>query len=882
MSRTRGRAVLTAALTLFLSLCVQAADEAPTPVGALGNGLTLIVRENHAAAVCSVRVYVKTGAMLEGKYLGAGISHVLEHVVSGGTTKWRTEKQYEQLVDRLGGNANAATSLAWTRYHIDTTAENVYTAIDILSEYMLGASISWLEWNREMGVINRELERALDDPDRVIHELAGRNMFKVHPSRHPVIGYKSVLNNISYQDVIDYYSQRYVPNNMVVAAVGDFDAGKVKAHIEKVFSRKDRRPVPVITLPEEPVQVAPRRVIREKEGVRGTRLRIDYRTVELTHPDLYPLDVISYILSQGQSSRLIRRLRDEKQLVHSIRTWSVTPSYGAGYFAVYAQLDARNLDAAETAIVEELERLGKELVSEEELQRAKIQKISDHAFGQQTVGAQADELAFNYLATFDPDFGRHYTDNIQKVTREQIRAVAGKYFKPEKLCLTALVPKGQVQVAEEPASAVETTQFRKVKLPNGVVLLLKRNGVAPIVTMQAYFAGGLRGETKETNGLSSLMAAMLRRGTKSRTAEEIAKAFDGMGGTLITNSGSNSFYVTADVLSQDVARAMEIFADVILNPTFPEDEFEKMKARRLFFIKRSQDDAMLEAMRFFRENLFLKSPYGMVPQGTLESVSSVKRDDLVAFHRRYVHPENMVFAIVGDMNPAEAEELVVKHFGGFRGHGSFLPPSPAVEPPLEESRTAVKVTQKQTAVVFVGTPGLKMADLEDRAVIAVIDAVMSGYGYPGGWLHTELRGQKLVYEVHGFSVPGVERGLLAIYARCQPGKVKQVADTIQRNVMRMAISGASEAEIELAKNLIVTSEELQRQTNGSQAVAAALGELYGIGYDYEAQFLQRVKKVTPKEVKDATRKYFKNYVGTVTTPDAGLAESIKPEPRVVR
>ena len=869
----------------FLFLCVAqpvAAEEPATPVTVLSNGLTVIVRENHAAPVCSVRVFVRTGSMLEGKYLGAGISHVCEHLVSGGTTKYRTEKQYEQLTDQLGGNTNAATSVYWTRYFIDTTAGNVFTAIDILSEYMFGAAITWLEYQREMGVINREIERSLDNPDRLIHELATQNLFKVHPSRHPVIGYTNIVNTIKRQDVVDFYKERYVPNNMIVVAVGDFDAEKVKAHIEKAFSKADQRPVPVITLPEEPEQVAPRRVIRDKEGIRGTRLRIDFRTVRLTHPDLYPLDVMSYILSKGPSSRLVRELRDEKQLVHSVQTWSVTPSYGAGYFAVYAHLDAKQLDAAKDAILEELNRLKTELVSEEELKRAKVQKISDHVFGQQTVGDQADELAFNYLATFDPDFGRHYTDNIQKVTCEEIREVARKYFKPEKLCVTALLPKGEPAGTAVKGSVVEATPVKKLKFPNGVTLLLRRNTATAVVSIQAFFAGGLRAETRETNGVSSLTALLMRRGTTSRSAQDIAKAFDGMGGSLGSGSGNNSFYLTANVLKKDLAPALEIFADVVLHPSFAPDQFETFKKLRLAYIKRSADDPMTEAHRFFRENLYRTSPYGMVAVGTSESVSSFDREDLVNFHKRHVHPKNMILAIFGDIDLEAAEALARNHFGSFEAHETFRPPRPAPEPPLLKPRTALKVNKKEGAVVYVGTPGLKMTDVEDRATITVLDAVISGYGYPGGWLHSELRGRKLVYEVHAYNVPGVEPGFFAAYARCQPQKVREVVETILRNVQRMALVGPSKQEVELAKNLIVTSEQLRAQTNDSHATDAALGELYGLGYNYEAEFLERVKRVTPGDVKVVARKYFHNYVIAVTSPDDKIAAGIRPEPRIVR
>ena len=362
---------LTAAL-LCVSLLLPAtaafaADAPATPVQVLPNGLVVLVKENHAAPVVSVRVFVKTGSMYEGKYLGMGISHLVEHIVSSGTTRWRAEVTYETILQELGGNHNASTSGEVTQYYIDTTNDRVFTAIDLLSEWMQGCIVSWPEYYREMGVINREIERAADSPDRAVHERAEETMFKVHPTRVPVIGYKHLFNKIAWQDVVDYYNERYVPNNMVVSVVGDFDAAKVREYVAKAFSKKDSKPIPAYELPAEPEQIAPRVVIEEKDGVQGARLRIDFRTVSLMHPDLYPLDLLSYILTNGESSRLVRILRDEKKLVQSIRTWSATPSWDGGEFGAYATLETKDLDAAREAIVAELYRLKDELVTEEEL-----------------------------------------------------------------------------------------------------------------------------------------------------------------------------------------------------------------------------------------------------------------------------------------------------------------------------------------------------------------------------------------------------------------------------------------------------------------------------------------------------------------------------------
>ena len=421
-------AIVLCVMTSWLSGQTHVLTDAGTHIYTEQNGLVLLVRENHFAPVVTARVYVRAGSMLEEEYLGAGISHLAEHLVSGGTTGRRSEAESEKLLDELGGNANAATSIYWTVYHIDTTADRLTDAIDLLSDWTNNASITLKEYNREKKVVTRELERGKDNINRVIHQLASQNIYRLHPVRHPVIGYLPQLEKLTRDDVIRYVRSRYVPNNMVVGVVGDVKADDVHALVEKTFGRYDRGALPDIVLPAEPKQVGFRPLIQQRAGLNLTRMRMDFRTVKLDDDDMYPLDILSFVLSQGQSSRLVRELRDKKKLVRSITTWSGTPYFEEGTFAIYAQMRPGTHDVVRAAVWEELKRVMNEPVSAEELAQAKTQKISEHVFSNQTAGDQCEDMVSNFLSTNDPDYGRIYVDRIQKVTAEEITRVARKYL----------------------------------------------------------------------------------------------------------------------------------------------------------------------------------------------------------------------------------------------------------------------------------------------------------------------------------------------------------------------------------------------------------------------------------------------------------------------
>ena len=290
----------------------------PPLVEVMENGLQIIVKENHTAPVADIRVYVKTGSIYEDTYLGTGISHVFEHLINGGTTTTYSEKEISELIDRLGGANNAYTTKDHTCYFVTTSSDMINPAIDLLSDWMMNSSFPKNEYKRELGVVLEELHKGNEEPRRITYQLLSEIMFQVHPVRLPVIGEEALINSITHQDIINYYKARYVANNMIVVAVGDFDRQDVISHIKSAFQDCKRGPVPAISLTEEPGQLGKRTRTRYKKGLGEAYFSIGYHTVPIDHEDLYPLDVLSYILSRGGSSRLIRSLLEEKRLVSSI------------------------------------------------------------------------------------------------------------------------------------------------------------------------------------------------------------------------------------------------------------------------------------------------------------------------------------------------------------------------------------------------------------------------------------------------------------------------------------------------------------------------------------------------------------------------------------
>lgn len=831
----------------------------------LDNGLTILIEENHVNPVVSVYVFVRTGSIYEQEYLGSGISHFFEHIISGGTTRNRSEAENRALLETIGNNTNAYTTTDHTAYYINTTSEHWGTALELLADWMLYSVITEDEFVREKGVVQRELEQGLDSPQRQLFQLANEARYQVHPVRYPVIGYKELVQKVSRDDLVSYYQRMYAPNNMILVVVGDVNTDEALERIRQAFASGTRRLLPAISLPEEPPQLGKRTAEKEMD-IAQAHLNLSFRTVPLTHPDLYPLDVLSDILSSGESSRLVKRIKDEQQLVYSIDSASFTPAYAPGSLMVWATLDAEQLPATEAAVLQELHRLQDELVSPEELAKAKKQKIADHVFDRQTVEQRARALGVDMLSAYDPNFGDTYVANIQKVTAESIREVARRYFREDTLAVAVVRPKRSAEAAAATRATAQTTPMVKKVLANGMTLLLKRNAALPMVSMQTYFKAGVRVETPETNGLSQLMAHLLLKGTTYRSADDIATTFDAMGGAISAKSGNNSFFVTASCLTEDFPNALDVFADVILHPTFPEDELEKMRRLMLAALARQDDNWQAEVTRLFHATYFTTSPYRMQPTGNEEALRRLQRQDIIAFHQRYAVPNNMVLAIVGDIDIERTTALVERAFMGFQSRLLTLPQIPA-EPVPNQTRQEVKQTQKQVAAIYVGFPGTTVTNVQDRYPLHILDAVMSGIGFPGGWLHTELRGKQLVYMVHAFNWLGLEPGYFGIIAATQPAKAKEVVEIILQNVDKAKAGEISDEEFARAKQLAVIADRLERQSNSEIGADAAINELYGLGYDFSAQDAKRIEAVTKADVQRVAQAYLQHPTIVITTPE---------------
>ena len=245
----------------------------------LKNGLTVLIREVHSSKVVSTQVLVRTGSIHEDQYLNGGLSHYLEHLVSGGTTKRFSEETAKKMLQAMGGASNAYTSYDRTVYFINTTASYYKQALNLLIGYVTECTIDAQEFEREREVIQQEMRLGDNDPNRQLWRNFMKTAYQVHPIRHPIIGYEKVFVRISRDQLADYYKSRYTPQNMVIGVVGDVDSQEALGEVIRLFRDVTRTFEKPVYVPKEPSQVGPRRVEKRLPAARLTSMNVGFPSV---------------------------------------------------------------------------------------------------------------------------------------------------------------------------------------------------------------------------------------------------------------------------------------------------------------------------------------------------------------------------------------------------------------------------------------------------------------------------------------------------------------------------------------------------------------------------------------------------------------------------
>ncbi len=812
----------------------------------LSNGLTVIVAEQHSAPVASVQAWCQTGSIHEGEWLGAGLTHLLEHVLFNGTER-RTSKQISDEIHGMGAYVNAYTSFDRTVFWVDCPADAVRRSIDILGDMLFRSLVEPGPLEREMDIVRREFDMGLDDPDRVLSYLIFGTAFQAHPCRYPVIGIREVFDQLAHEDVLRYYRRRYLPNNLFLVVAGDVEPDRVRSDAEELLGFAKRGPLEPVILPEEPPQLG-RRETTQRFRAELAYFNLGWHVPGVSHEDMAAVDAASVVLGGGASSRLYQQLREKEGLVYGVGAYAYTPSF-PGLLTVSGQCAKEVADLVPSRIVECVNDRRQRRFSEEELRKAK-RIITVNAIEQfQTVKGLASDLGLNWLYARNLDFSRHYLERLQTVTPADVEGVVSQYLTDSNLTVAVLRPENESKRVTIVKKNSPDPQLHLLRNGTRVVLIPDRR--LPMIYASAVFRGGSLYEKADNNGIHRLLTQAMPKGTKSRSAEQIAEQIEGIGGMLFVESGFSTMRISASSLSDDFSDAFAAMMDVGVNPTFPAESTERERESQIAAIRAEKAQPQIVARNLLRVEIYGDHPYGLNPLGCEETVLQINQDDLIRKHRTCFTWPSAVFGVCGDFDSERILEMIEEGTADSKQERPLEEPSSSVWSDYK-SRLVMSYEGRHQAVICIGYLACTI-ESPDRISLEILDEAA---GDSSSRFFVKVREELgLAYSVGSSLFLGVAPGIFSLHAATAPEKVERVMEILQAELEILSTHGLELQEFERAKTRTLSQLAFQLQNMDAYAHSGALNELYGLGYDYVHRRRKQIESLTIDSVNEVARKY---------------------------
>jgi zinc protease len=846
----------------------------------LSNGLTVITREAPGSGVVAINTWVKAGYFHEPDEV-AGMAHLFEHMFFKGSKKFPGGEQISQELAGVGGLSNAGTIYDTTNYYFVLPKESFERGLEIQADAVANPLFDEAELKKEAEVVVEESNRKYDNPPAVSAERMYATMFQSHRMKRWRIGSNEVLRNIKRENLLAFFETLYRPQNMIVTVVGDVKHDDAVRAVERTFGKLPKGTLKKQGGPSEPAQTE-FRYGQSSADMRQGYTVIGWHTPGARHKDEVALSLLASILGEGRASRLFRNVVGPTGAATA--NASNFTFEDVGVFQVDASFDEKNRAETDRKLIQEVERIKKNGPSAYELQLAKNRLESGIVLGLQHVLGQAQTLG---NAEAQGDYRIISTDlaKLQALTSQEIVDVARRYLTVENMTLYHYRPKGTEELTRDAAlafvqqAASAATPAQEIatvvpaapapvrsastlrgpltsKLSNGATLVVHERPGAPVVTAGVYFRGGRNQENSRIAGITQLMQRAMRRGTSSRSAEQLDREIEFLGTQIGTSLDRDFFGFVVSAVSRNIRPAVALMSDVVMNPTFPAEGITQEKSLQKGTIKRSTDSATTRPFQLFDEVFYRNHPYGLPAEGYTSSVDALDTGALRGWWARNVTSDDALVVIVGDITLDDAKELAETSFGKLpkRTAAAVTAATDLAITPAQRAETVEFRDRKQSAIV-IGFPAVPESH-PDYVRLRLLQGIASGQA---GTLFTELRSKRsLAYTVFANVATAGQGGAFMAYLASEASKEEEAKKGLLTELRRLQNDAFGEPELARAKSYLAGVTRIQQQTNPAFAADYAHNYFYGLGLDFTNKMVAEAQKLTAEELKQAAAKYFSN------------------------
>lgn len=853
----------------------------------LKNGMTVLVRSMHNVPKVSLQLWYSVGSKDE-KTGEKGIAHLIEHMIFKGTKKL-TESDINIVSHKLSGSINAFTSFDYTGYLFNLPTHHWQEALPILADCMSNCSFKDDHLNSEMKAVIQELKMYRDDyQSSLIEELIG-SIFADHPYHYPIIGFKQDLWSVHGADLMKFYKKHYAPNNATLVVVGDVIPDDVFRQAEEYFG----------AIPSNPEHKKEKFFFNEDIVSKTVTLYRDVQQPIVANVFVVPgissrkehvLEIISWILGAGKSSRLYKKIVDELKLATSLTTFYYDLFDHALFFIMYEPKTEADIAMIEKIIQQEVDSILKEGLQDQELDRA-IKKAQMKLYSiLESTEKQAYDIGKYYTATGDENYIFNYLNVAPEQFEQEIQDLLKRYFRPSVMHAGKVMPLPENEKATwahlQEQSDDEDKRFLsarprdtqlegsiyadlvKVKEPgffdfpkphtlelsNGMKVLYYNNKTGvPKINIIIEFKARPYYDSLEQPGLYNFVMSTISEGTENYSGAELAFEIESRG--MSFNAGPGS--VSMSMLSSDLEKGLELLEEILARPTFPDDEVEKVREQLVADVKNFWDEPSSFAGQLLRQNIYKGHPYGKNLLGTEASINKITRKDLVDFYKKNISPMGAKIAIVGDLGDYNLKSVLENSIG--KWHGSTVK---TVEfTPLAQVSSKVvdyPINRDQVVLCYAGLSVDRKDPDYDKYLL--FDQIF-GSGALGS-MHSrlfQLREQSgLFYTINGTMIANSDEdaGMMLVKTIVSLDRLQEAENAI-KNTINTVAETLKEDEFVEARHAVVNSLVNNFESNQGMARSFLFVDRFNFPIDFFDKRAEQLSKVDLVSTKAAVKKLLK-------------------------
>lgn len=846
--------------------------EIPHEKFVLDNGLTLIVHEDSKAPIAAVNVWYHVGSMNE-KFGKTGFAHLFEHLMFNGSENFNTD--YFEAMEQIGAtDLNGTTNTDRTNYFQNVPVTALDVALWMESDRMghFEGAISQERLDEQRGVVQNEKRQGENQPyGRAYNALMENGFPSGHPYAHSVIGSMEDLNAASLEDVKEWFKNYYGAANAVIVVAGDVKAQDVYNKVVKYFG--DVPPGPTLTRPE--VDIAKRtgeKRLSMQDQVPQSRIYMTWNVPEWGNPEAFLLDFVASALAEGKNSRLYKRLVYDEQIASRVSAWNHEMEL-AGVFNIMADVKPGvDPKKVEKAINEELARFLMEGPTEQEVLRTKSQYFSDFIKGMERIGGfggKSDILASNQIYGNDPSFYKTRNEGMKNATTPAIKEAANKWLSDGKLVLTvdpvqkyqttpSTVDRSKGLPAMAEAKAVQFPELQRFTLSNGLKVVLAERSSVPLVRLSLMVDAGYAADQFALPGTAALAMNMMDEGTKTRTSLQINEELSLLGASLQAYSDLDHSYLKMTALKPMLASSLDLYADVLLNPSFKQEEFDRLQQEQLIQIQQEKSNPVAMAVRVFPRFMYGEGHAYSNPLSGLgyeKTVNQLKREDLLKFYSTWFKPNNATLLVTGDISQKELQQMLEKKLTKWKKGEVPVKNLAEVSPGPKK----VYLMDKPDAVQSVILAGhvSSQPNAEEEIAVEVMNDILGGQFTSR--LNMNLRENKgWSYGAGTFLMSAKGQRPFIAYAPVQSDKTQESMQEMIREIQEyLGENPATDEEFKKIQKNSVLKLPGRWETLGS--VEWSVAEIIKFQYpdDYYQQYSDNVRDLDLAQIQDAAKKIIK-------------------------